>query len=209
MRGGHARPDAWTLLTAVVAAATVGLVVFNVAHIFSRPSRQGAQARSTEAVALQILLETRSCPSPALDAYAHVNVTCIKNSPTARWWREFAGAGERRAPPAAAAAPNRAAAVGLGLLQPSCSSCRTAPAPPSTHHLASAAAAAASATACHPPASGGRASELVVHIEQGADYDGLAVRRLWLGDAAADAQGTPAAAAAAERAPPEQPSCAA
>lgn len=41
-------------------------------------------------VGAQVLLETRVCGSPAVDGYAHVNNTCLLNSPTARWWRAAA-----------------------------------------------------------------------------------------------------------------------
>lgn len=38
--------------------------------------------------ALQVLLSTRVCGSPAIDGYAHVDPSCLRNSPTARWWAE-------------------------------------------------------------------------------------------------------------------------
>lgn len=65
-----------------------------------------------------MLLETRVCGSPAWDAYASVNDTCLLNSPTARWWL---------------AARDRVGLAGL-------------------------------------------AAQSVIHIEERADYDGLAVR---------------------------------
>ncbi|KAF8065837.1 wdr3 [Scenedesmus sp. PABB004] len=45
-------------------------------------------------LALQLLLETRVCGSPATEAYTKLNVTCLRASPTARW---FAGAASSRA----------------------------------------------------------------------------------------------------------------
>lgn len=38
--------------------------------------------------ALQELMTTRVCGSPAVDGYAHVKPECLRSSPTARWWLE-------------------------------------------------------------------------------------------------------------------------
>lgn len=65
-------------------------------------------AQTTEA------LKSRVCGSPAVDGYAHVNATCLEESPTAQWWKKYYSRG-------------------------------------------------------------GNQSDLVVHIERHADYDGLAV----------------------------------
>ena len=40
-----------------------------------------------ETAALQILLSTRVCGSPAVDGYAHVKPDCLDNSPTNVWWQ--------------------------------------------------------------------------------------------------------------------------
>lgn len=44
---------------------------------------------------LQVIMETRVCGSPAVDGYRHVNVSCILQSPTARWFRDYLAAGGR------------------------------------------------------------------------------------------------------------------
>jgi hypothetical protein len=45
------------------------------------------------AAALSTPLLCRVCGSPAVEAYAHVNVSCILQSPTARWYRQYIAAG--------------------------------------------------------------------------------------------------------------------
>ena len=40
-----------------------------------------------ETAALQILLSTRVCGSPAVDGYAHVKPDCLDKSPTNVWWQ--------------------------------------------------------------------------------------------------------------------------
>lgn len=37
--------------------------------------------------ALQILLSTRVCGSPAIEGYAHVDAQCLERSPTNAWWK--------------------------------------------------------------------------------------------------------------------------
>jgi hypothetical protein len=37
-------------------------------------------------VALQITMDSRVCGSPAIDGYAHVDIECLRRSPTALWW---------------------------------------------------------------------------------------------------------------------------
>eukprot|EP00878_Enallax_costatus_P010405 GHUV01010859.1.p1 GENE.GHUV01010859.1~~GHUV01010859.1.p1 ORF type:complete len:108 (+),score=33.87 GHUV01010859.1:1020-1343(+) len=44
---------------------------------------------------LQVLMETRVCGSPAVGGYQRVNVSCILQSPTARWLRDYTAAGGR------------------------------------------------------------------------------------------------------------------
>eukprot|EP00877_Chromochloris_zofingiensis_P007296 jgi/Chrzof1/281/Cz01g09240.t1 len=39
--------------------------------------------------ARQIVFTTRVCGSPAVDGYAHVSTSCLLNSPTARWYKEY------------------------------------------------------------------------------------------------------------------------
>ncbi|KAK9845704.1 hypothetical protein WJX81_000103 [Elliptochloris bilobata] len=38
-------------------------------------------------------LSARVCGSPAMDGYAHVNASCLRSSPAARWWRNAAASG--------------------------------------------------------------------------------------------------------------------
>jgi hypothetical protein len=38
-------------------------------------------------------LAQRVCGSPAIDGYAHVNITCLKESPTALWWKSWKASG--------------------------------------------------------------------------------------------------------------------
>lgn len=40
-----------------------------------------------DATALQVLLTTRVCGSPATDGYAHVDARCLEGSPTNVWWQ--------------------------------------------------------------------------------------------------------------------------
>lgn len=89
--------DLWAHLTTFIASATVGLVIFNFFRIIGlhRASLSETQQQpvSITDLPLQLLLETRVCGSPAVDAYAHVNVSCILQSPTARWYRQYTAAG--------------------------------------------------------------------------------------------------------------------
>ena len=48
-----------------------------------------ADERQSDTTALQILMSTRVCGSPAVDGYAHVKPECMVASPTAAWWRQF------------------------------------------------------------------------------------------------------------------------
>eukprot|EP00775_Hariotina_reticulata_P013419 gene13419-13547_t len=115
--------DLWSLVTAAVASLTVGVLLYNTIHMFARHHQAIATESmpaehhliSRQHLALQLLMETRTCQSPAVDAYTHINVTCLKRSPTARYYQEYLAAG-------------------------------------------------------------GHLQDMVVHIEQHADYDGVAVR---------------------------------
>lgn len=40
-------------------------------------------------------METRVCGSPAVDGYQRVNISCLLQSPTARWFRGYTAAGGR------------------------------------------------------------------------------------------------------------------
>ena len=41
-------------------------------------------------------LTARVCESPSVDAYAHVDIKCMEQSPTAIWWRQYLAKGGKQ-----------------------------------------------------------------------------------------------------------------
>ena len=41
-------------------------------------------------------LTARVCESPSVDAYAHVDVKCMEQSPTALWWKQYLAKGGKQ-----------------------------------------------------------------------------------------------------------------
>eukprot|EP00879_Flechtneria_rotunda_P014259 GHRR01014896.1.p1 GENE.GHRR01014896.1~~GHRR01014896.1.p1 ORF type:complete len:117 (+),score=21.63 GHRR01014896.1:254-604(+) len=96
----HGQQDFWSLVTTFIVAATAGMLFYNFLCVISmHHSAVGRETSATrqhvdkEHLALQLLMETRVCESPATGAYLHVNVTCLQQSPTARWMREYIASG--------------------------------------------------------------------------------------------------------------------
>ena len=53
----------------------------------TRRQQQQQQRSGIDVSAVQKILETRACGSPAVDGYAHVKPECLEASPTNQWWQ--------------------------------------------------------------------------------------------------------------------------
>lgn len=76
----------------IVAITTYGLVHYIVTSrsSVSSPIEIVQEVKGEDTVvqdAMQVLMTTRVCGSPAVDGYIHVDSKCLRESPTAQWWQ--------------------------------------------------------------------------------------------------------------------------